>query len=103
MSFGVMGGLMQPQGHAQVMIRMFDYNQNPQAALDAPRWNVLSNMEVAFESGFKPEVLENLRNRGHKVESVEEPVFGGAQLIYKLADGYCGASEPRKDGQAVGF
>jgi gamma-glutamyltranspeptidase/glutathione hydrolase len=103
MSFGVMGGPMQPQGHAQVMIRMFDYDQNPQAAIDAPRWRVFKNMEVAFESGFKPEVLEDLRNRGHKIQSVAEWSFGGGQLIYKLADGYCGASEPRKDGQAVGF
>ena len=103
MSFGVMGGLMQPQGHAQVMIRMFDYNQNPQAAIDAPRWRIFKNMEVAFEPGFRPEVLEDLKNRGHKVKSGAGQSFGGGQLIYKLADGYCGASEPRKDGQAVGF
>ncbi len=103
MSFGVMGGPMQPQGHAQIIIRMFDYDQNPQAAIDAPRWRVFKNMEVAFESGFKPEVLEDLRNRGHEIKSVAEPSFGGGQLIYKLTYGYCGASEPRKDGQAVGF
>lgn len=103
MSFGVMGGAMQPQGHAQIMIRMFDYNQNPQAALDAPRWHVFKNMEVAFESSFKSEVLEDLSKRGHKIKSLEEWWFGGAQLIYKLADGYCGASDPRKDGQVVGF
>jgi len=94
---------MQPQGHAQVMIRMFDYDQNPQTAIDAPRWRVFENMEVAFESGFRPEVLEDLTTWGHKIASVSEPSFGGGQLIYKLADGYCGASEPRKDGQAVGF
>jgi len=103
MSFGVMGGAMQPQGHAQVMIRMFDYDQNPQAAIDAPRWRVFKNMEVAFESGFKPEVLKDLSKRGHEIKSAAEQSFGGGQLIYKLADGYCGASEPRKDGQAVGF
>lgn len=103
MSFGVMGGPMQPQGHAQVMIRMFDYGQNPQAAVDAPRWRVFGNTEVAFEPGFKSEVLEDLRNRGHRVRNGARVSFGGGQLIYKLADGYCGASEPRKDGQAVGF
>lgn len=104
MSFGVMGGPMQPQGHAQIIIRMFDYHQNPQAACDAPRWIVFPNMEVAFEPGFKPEVLEDLSKRGHKIKKAgEESPFGGAQLIYKLADGYCGASDPRKDGQAVGF
>ena len=103
MSFGVMGGAMQPQGHAQIMIRMFDYDQNPQAAMDAPRWRVFKNREVAFEPGFKPEVLEDLRNRRHRIRSVAEGSFGGGQLIYKLADGYCGASDLRKDGQAVGF
>jgi len=104
MSFGVMGGSMQPQGHAQIMIRMFDYHQNPQAACDAPRWMVFPNMEVALEPGFKPEVLEDLTKRGHKIKKVgQESSFGGAQLIYKLANGYCGASDPRKDGQAVGF
>jgi len=103
MSFGVMGGPMQPQGHVQVMSRMFDYAQNPQAAMDAPRWRVFKDMEVAFESGFKPEVLEDLRNRGHRIKSAAEGSFGGGQLIYKLADGYCGASDPRKDGQAIGF
>jgi len=104
MSFGVMGGLMQPQGHAQIMIRMFDYHQNPQAACDAPRWMVFPNMEVALEPGFKLEVLEDLSKRGHKIRETGEGLsFGGAQLIHKLTDGYCGASDPRKDGQAVGF
>jgi len=104
MSFGVMGGSMQPQGHAQIMIRLFDYHQNPQAACDAPRWHAFPNIEVAFEPGFEPEVLEDLSKRGHKIKKIGKGWwFGGAQLIYKLADGYCGASDPRKDGQAVGF
>jgi len=104
MSFGVMGGKMQAQGHAQIMVRMFDYHQNPQTACDAPRWCVFPNMKVAFEPGFKPEVVEDLSRRGHKIiEGGENPSFGGAQLIYRMTDGYCGASDPRKDGQAVGF
>jgi gamma-glutamyltranspeptidase / glutathione hydrolase len=103
MSFGVMGGAMQPQGHAQMMIRIYDYAQNPQAATDAPRWQVIKDLEVALEPGFKPEVVNELVNRGHKIASMDESNFGGAQLIYKLADGYCAGSEPRKDGQAVGF
>lgn len=104
MSFGVMGGLMQPQGHAQIMVRMFDYHQNPQAACDAPRWQILPNMKVGFEAGFKSETLKDLNSRGHRIKKIEENQwFGGAQLIYKLADGYCGASDSRKDGQAVGF
>jgi gamma-glutamyltranspeptidase/glutathione hydrolase len=105
MSYGVMGGAMQPQGHAQMMIRMFDYNQNPQAACDAPRWQVFDGLNVGIEPGMDPSVIEDLRDRGHNIQipSSIGPAFGGGQLIYKLEDGYCAASEPRKDGQAVGF
>lgn len=103
MSFGVMGGPMQPQGHAQLMIRLFDYHQNPQAACDAPRWQVFRDGRVGFEPGSVSEVLEELRRRGHQIEVVENPQFGGAQLIYRMSDGYCAASDPRKDGQAIGF
>ncbi len=103
-SFGVMGGSMQPQGHLQMMVRMFDYHQNPQAACDAPRWRVVPDNKVAFEPGFKTTVLDDLIGRGHRVEAIgPDRRFGGAQLIYRLTDGYCGASEPRKDGQVVGF
>jgi len=103
MSFGVMGGAMQPQGHVQMMCRIFDYAQNPQAASDAPRWRVFDHNEVAFEYGFNPGVIEELSQRGHKIHMCGIESFGGAQLIYKLDDGYCGASDHRKDGQAVGF
>ena len=103
MSYGVMGGPMQPQGHAQMMIRMFDYNQNPQAACDAPRWQVFEGNLVGVESGVPPSVIDDLCARGHDVHIMPEARFGGGQLIYKLADGYCGASDRRKDGQAVGY
>jgi gamma-glutamyltranspeptidase/glutathione hydrolase len=103
MSFGVMGGPMQPQGHVQMMTRMIEYSQDPQAACDAPRWRVLRNREVAFENGFAPQVLEQLSARGHYIVETEKWGFGGAQIICKLEDGYCAASDGRKDGQAVGF
>jgi len=104
MSFGVMGGPMQPQGHAQLMIRMVDYHQNPQAAIDAPRWQVFPGLELAVEPGFDPEVVKELSRRGHRIVTDKEFWwFGGAQAIYRLDDGYCVASDPRKDGQAVGF
>lgn len=103
MSFGVMGGPMQPQGHAQMMIRLADYHQNPQAASDAPRWQVMQNLEVAVEAGFKADVLDALLMRGHQITQRDPAAFGGAQLIYKLEDGYAAASDHRKDGQAVGF
>jgi len=102
MSFGVMGGSMQPQGHSQMMVRIFDYGQNPQTASDALRWNVIGGRKVAVEPGMKPEVMDELRKRGHELQ-IGNAYFGGAQLIYKLDDGYCVGSDHRKDGQAVGF
>ena len=105
MSLGVMGRHMQPQGHVQMMVRIFDYGQNPQAACDAPRWHVTADFTVALEPGFPPEVREELKRRGHRcVENAPSSIFGGAQLVYRLESGfYCAASDPRKDGQAVGY
>jgi gamma-glutamyltranspeptidase/glutathione hydrolase len=104
MSFGVMGAHMQPQGHVQVMVRMFDQGLNPQAACDAPRWCLTPDFELALEPGFSAQTIQGLEDRGHKV-LLEEPmsVFGGAQLVHRLEHGFCAASDPRKDGQAVGF
>jgi gamma-glutamyltranspeptidase / glutathione hydrolase len=104
MSFGVMGGHMQHQGHVQMMHRIFDHRQNPQAASDAPRWHVTPDFSVGLERGVAPEVVDGLASRGHVVHrEPHESVFGGAQLIYRLDDGYCAASDHRKEGQAVGF
>ena len=106
MSFGVMGGHMQAQGHVQMMVRVFTYNQNPQAASDAPRWYIDEHGDLVFEEGFDEAVVRDLTGgRGH-VLSGNQPrfAFGGAQLIYRLDDGsYCAGSDHRKDGQAVGF
>ncbi|OGA22584.1 MAG: gamma-glutamyltransferase [Betaproteobacteria bacterium RIFCSPLOWO2_02_FULL_67_26] len=105
MSFGVMGGSMQAQGHAQVMLRMVDHRQNPQAAADAPRWRVESEFDVNIEQGVPTAVLDDLGARGHRMIQADRwsTDFGRAQLIYKMVDGYLGASERRTDGQAVGF
>lgn len=104
MSFGVMGGHMQAQGHVQMMVRIFDYRQNPQTASDAPRWHLIEDGSVAVEAGFDKKVAARLAKRGHRIVYDSEPhIFGGAQLISKLADGYCGASDHRKEGQAVGY
>ncbi len=103
MSFGVMGGHMQPQGHVQMMVRIFAYGQNPQAACDAPRWQVLGGLNVGIEPGVDANVLDDLRSRGHNIEIPPEIEYGGGQLIYRLEDGYCAASDPRKDGLAVGY
>jgi gamma-glutamyltranspeptidase/glutathione hydrolase len=104
MSFGVMGGSMQPQGHVQMLVRMFDYGLNAQAACDAPRWRVDDDFSIAVEPGFPGTVIDDLKARGHVI--MEDPrifPYGGAQIIHRLPDGYCAASDPRKDGQAVGF
>ena len=104
MSFGLMGGPMQAQGHAQMVVRLADYGQNPQTAADAPRFQVLSGREVAVETDYPAAALDELERRGHLLRCMpRDPMFGGAQLIHRLADGYCAASEPRKEGQAVGF
>ena len=104
MSFGVMGGHMQAQGHLQMMLRMIKHGQNPQAALDAPRWYVHENGKVALESGMDAAVIETLAARGHDIElDAHESLFGGGQIILKIKDGYCAASEPRKEGLATGF
>jgi gamma-glutamyltranspeptidase/glutathione hydrolase len=79
MSLGVMGGHMQPQGHVQVLVRMFDYGQNPQTACDAPRWHVTPDFTVALEPGFPPGVKEGLKRRGHRcVGSAPTSLFGQA-------------------------
>lgn len=105
LSFGVMGGPMQPQGHVQMMTRLFAYQQNPQAASDAPRWFVHRDGSVELETGFSDALVDGLKARGHEVSRDATPWrFGGAQLVWRLANGgYCAASDHRKDGQAVGF
>lgn len=106
MSFGVMGGPMQPQGHAQMVLRIVDHGQNPQAASDAPRWRVVQGREVAVEPGFASDVMDDLLARGHQItETAPEQSFayGGAQLIWRSDGGYIAGSDHRKDGQAVGY
>ncbi len=108
MSFGVMGGDMQPQGHMQTLVRMLDYHQHPQAACDAPRWRFAGGV-VSVEPGFKPETAQALAERGHRIDTFADSYqdFGAGQFIWRLGDpavdGYAAASDPRRDGQAVGF
>ncbi|MEX0942418.1 MAG: gamma-glutamyltransferase family protein [Pseudomonadales bacterium] len=104
MSFGVMGGHMQAQGHLQMMIRIFINGQNPQAATDAPRWYLQEDGIVCLEDGFDREVASELKRRGHDIRwNNPEHLFGGAQLIYRLDEGYCAGSDHRKEGLAIGF
>jgi len=109
MSFGVMGGDMQPQGHLQTLVRMLDYNQQPQAACDAPRWKVNRDFTLDVEATMNASTVAALEARGHKLKSVADPYmdFGSGQFIWRLSDdadhGYVAASDSRRDGHAVGY
>ena len=114
-SFGLMGGDMQPQGHVQVIVNMVDFGMNLQEAGDAPRLRhdgssqptderMTDGGELALEEGFAPAVIEELIRRGHRL-APERGDFGGYQAIRRnpLGGGYVGASESRKDGHAAGY
>lgn len=109
MSFGVMGGDIQPQGHLQTLVRMLAYDQQPQAACCAPRWKLNRDFTLDVESTMDPSVVKGLAAKGHVLKSIEDPYmdFGSGQFIWRLSDnledGYVAASDSRRDGQAVGF
>ena len=115
MAFGVMGGDVQPQGHAQVVMNMIDFGLSVQQATDVPRivhdgssapWGgeMTDGGRVVPELGLDPAVLQGLAARGHRI--AEKPdALGGYQAIWRLDDPlrYFGGSDPRKDGQAIGY
>ncbi len=117
MSFGVMGGDMQPQGHVQVLTNIIDFGMDLQLAGDAPRWRhdgstmpmadaneyLTDGGVVLMERGFPDQVVKELAKRGHHVQRAEDG-FGGYQAIMRAGNGvYHGASESRKDGHAAGY
>jgi gamma-glutamyltranspeptidase/glutathione hydrolase len=109
MSYGVMGGNMQPQGHMQTLVRMLDYGQSPQAACDAPRWRFNAGLNINAEAGMHPDTVRGLQALGHELDVIEDSYqdFGAGQFIWRAGDpaveGYVAASDARRDGQAVGF
>jgi len=108
LSFGVMGGPIQPQAHVQTLVRLIDYGQNPQALLDAPRWKIDSSAlgtTLDVEPAVGPRVARELEAMGHTLSTLEDSYmdFGAGQFVLNLAGEYLGASDPRRDGQAVGF
>ncbi len=114
MSFGLMGGAMQPQGHAQIIINMVDFGMDIQAAGDAPRIHHTGSSEptdevmsdggiLNLESSFPYSTIRTLMRKGHNIQFANGP-YGGYQAIMRAANGvYWGASESRKDGHAAGY
>lgn len=115
LSFGVMGGDFQPQGHTQIVMNLIDFGMNLQEAGDAPRWDHTGTStptgirakdkgEVRLESGISYETIRDLMDRGHKI-GFTRGAFGGYQAIMwdKKNKVYRAASESRKDGQAAGY
>lgn len=102
LSYGVMGGAMQPQGHVQVLLNLLVFGMDPQQAVDAPRFRHLADNRVALEGPIADSVRYLLRQMGHEVEDLPRGSAGGAQAVLRLARGYAAASDPRKDGMAAG-
>jgi gamma-glutamyltranspeptidase/glutathione hydrolase len=102
MPFGVMGGAFQPTGHARLLSNLTDHGLDLQASIDAPRAFADGGV-LKLERGIPRKVAEQLGDMGHKVEIPETPL-GGAQAILIKEDGVLeGASDPRKDGCALGY
>ncbi|HEY6218586.1 MAG TPA: gamma-glutamyltransferase family protein, partial [Gemmatimonadaceae bacterium] len=102
MSFGLMGGAMQAQGHAQFLINHLVFGMDVQAAMDAGRFRHMSDTTVVVETAISDSVIAQLRALGHGVRLASPTQFGGSQAIIKLAKGYVAGSDPRKDGHAAG-
>jgi gamma-glutamyltranspeptidase/glutathione hydrolase len=114
LSFGVMGGAMQPQGHVQILVNLIDFGMNLQEAGDAPRARHDGSSEptgevmrdggrVILEVGASPATVQALEVRGHRVSVEDDGDFGGYQAILRRHGVYFGASESRKDGAAQGY
>jgi gamma-glutamyltranspeptidase/glutathione hydrolase len=114
-SYGVMGGDMQPQGHVQIVVNLIDFKMNLQEAGDAPRIHHIGSSEptgqkmtnggiLLLESGIRTEAIEKLMSMGHVIQW-DRVGFGGYQAIMwdEKNKVWYGASESRKDGQAAGY
>lgn len=100
-----MGGFMQPQGHVQVIVNTVDFELNPQAALDAPRWQWVEGRKVEVESTVPNHIARALDQKGHQVNiALTSGGFGRGQIIWRMPDGVlAGGTEPRTDGTIASF
>jgi gamma-glutamyltranspeptidase/glutathione hydrolase len=103
MSFGLMGGSMQAQGHVQFLLDHLVFGMDVQQAIDAARFRHLDGLRVSLEPPIGDDVRVELRALGHDVVPEDSIAFGGAQAIVRLPGGYAAGSDPRKDGMAVGW
>lgn len=116
LSYGVMGGAMQPQGHVQILLNLIDFGMNLQEAGDAPRIQhdgstdpagqataMTDGGEVDLETGFPYETVRALMRKGHSVRFADGPYGGYQAIMANPQGGWIGASESRKDGQAAGY
>ena len=116
MAFGLMGGDMQPQGHAQIIANLIDFRMDLHASGDAPRFHhsgsseptgtvMRGGGELHLEDGLPATLRDELSRRGHRLGPAHVSVFGGYQAIARdpVSGGYLGATERRKDGCAIGW
>ena len=102
LSFGVMGGSIQPQGHVQVLFNLLVFGMDLQAAIDAPRFRHLAERRIALETPVPDDVRRALEALGHEILPDGSVTFGGGQAVMRLERGWAAGSDPRKDGMAVG-
>ena len=103
MSYGVMGGQYQPIGQANVLQNIYDFDMSMQEAIDAPRAFAL-NGKLKVENSFSKSSIENLSNLGHDIDIIDEGIGGGQGIMIDRKEGILiGGSDPRKDGQAIGY
>ena len=100
LAFGVMGGAMQPQGHAQLLLNLLVFDMDLQDAIDAPRVRHMGGTRIVLEAPIPDDVRLRLEQMGHTIS--EGGSFGGAQAILRLPRGWAAGSDPRKDGMAAG-
>lgn len=104
--FGVMGGYMQPQGHMQVVMNTVDFHLNPQAALDAPRWQWMEDKKVVVEHHFPQHLAQALARKGHQIQvTLDGGSFGRGQIIWRDAETgvLSGGTESRTDGAIFAY